>query len=285
MTILTRRMFWLSAFGLFCAVPSASSCQKDHEQERLILTGSSTMAPLMLEIGKRFEEQMPGVRVDVQSGGSSRGVAGARSGAADIGMASRNLVDSERDLFARTIALDGIALIVHATNPVDQLSSDQVRAIYTGALTNWKQLGGRDEEIAVVNKAEGRSTLELFLSHFKLANSAVKASVVIGDNQQGIKTVAGNPSAIGYVSIGTAEFEASSGAPIRMLSMEGIPANVQRIQSGEFSLSRPLNLVTRESPRGVAEQFIEFAQSESVHDIVKDHYFVIPSVQTSAKGR
>ena len=96
--------------------PLASAAQ------HLTLTGSSTIAPLALEIGKRFEQQNPGVRVDVQTGGSSRGVNDARTGLADIGMVSRALHESEADLTAYTIAMDGVCMILHRDNSIDALS-------------------------------------------------------------------------------------------------------------------------------------------------------------------
>ena len=242
--------------------------------QKLVLTGSSTVAPLAAEIGKRFEAQNPGVRVDVQSGGSSRGIAEARSGLADIGLVSRALKPDEQDLQSFTIALDGVGLIVHRDNPVQTLSDAQIVAIYTGRLTNWREVGGVDRPITVVNKAEGRSTLELFLHHFQLKNSDIKAHVVIGENQQGIKTVAGNPGAIGYVSIGSAEYEAGQGAPIKLLPMAGVAASVENVRNGSFPLSRPLNLVTRTEPEGLARRFIDFARSKAVHDLVEAQYFV-----------
>lgn len=242
--------------------------------QKLVLTGSSTVAPLAAEIGKRFEKQNPGMRVDVQSGGSSRGVSDARSGLADIGMASRALKSEEGDLKFFTIALDGVGLILHRDNPVKSLTDQQVIDIYTGKITTWREVGGRDTRITVVNKAEGRSTLELFLHHFKLRNSDIKAHVVIGDNQQGIKTVAGNPGAIGYVSIGTAEFDASNGVPIKLLPMNGVAATVENVRNGSFPLSRPLNLVTKYMPMGHSKQFIDFARSKVVNDIVESQYFV-----------
>jgi phosphate transport system substrate-binding protein len=244
--------------------------------DRLTLTGSSTVAPLALEIGKRFERRHPGVRVDVQTGGSSRGIADARSGLADIGMVSRALKPEEKDLRPYTIALDGIGIILHRDNPVATLSDEQVKAIYTGRITNWRALGGRDTRITVVNKAEGRSTLELFLHYFALKNSAIRPQVVIGDNQQGIKTVAGNPGAIGYVSIGSAEFEAVHGTPIRLLPTAGVAASVDNVRNGGFPLSRPLNLVTRGAPSALAQRFIDFARSEAVDDLIQAHYFVPP---------
>ncbi|HYE37353.1 phosphate ABC transporter substrate-binding protein [Methylocaldum sp.] len=244
------------------------------EAKKLVLTGSSTVAPLAGEIGKRFEALHPGVRVDVQSGGSSRGINDARSGTADIGLVSRALKPEEQDLRSFTIALDGIGLIVHQANPVKELSPKQIVDIYTGKITHWKQVGGADAPITVVNKAEGRSTLELFLHHFQLKSTDIKAQVVIGDNQQGIKTVAGNPDAIGYVSIGSAEYEAGHGTPIKLLPLDGVAASVENVRNGRFPLSRPLNLVTRNEPAEWIKEFIEFARSEQVHDLVEAQYFV-----------
>ncbi len=242
--------------------------------QKLVLTGSSTIAPLAAELGKRFEKLHPGVRVDVQSGGSSRGVNDARTGLADIGMASRALKDDEKDLKSDTIALDGVGVILHASNPIKTLTDQQVVDIYTGKITNWRDVGGKDGRITVVNKAEGRATLELFTHYYKLKNSDIKAQVVIGDSQQGIKTVAGNPSAIGYVSIGTAEFESGHGTPIKLLPMEGVAATVENVRNGSFPLARPLNLVTKAGLVGIAKKFIEFSRSKAVDDLIEAQYFV-----------
>lgn len=241
---------------------------------KLVLTGSSTIAPLALEIGKRFEKLNPGVRVDVQSGGSTRGVNDARAGLADIGMASRALKPEESDLTAHRIAMDGVGIILHQKNPVKSLSDEQIKQIYTGQITNWREVGGEDRKITVINKAEGRSTLELFLYHFQLKNPEIRAHVVIGDNQQGIKTVAGNVGAIGYVSIGTAEYEEAHGTPVHLLPMAGVQATVANVRDGRFPLSRTLNLVSKGAPNGLANRFIKFAQSAAVDDLVTAQYFV-----------
>jgi phosphate transport system substrate-binding protein len=191
-------------------------------------------------------------------------------------MVSRALKPEENDLAPHTIALDGIGIILHRDNPAASLSDEQIKAIYTGRITHWHEVGGDDARITVVNKAEGRSTLELFLHHFQLKNSAIKPQVVIGDNQQGIKTVAGNPNAIGYVSIGAAEFEAAQGTPIKLLPMAGISASVKNVRNSRFPLSRPLNLVTNGKPSPLAQRFIDFAQSDAINDLIEAQYFVAP---------
>jgi phosphate transport system substrate-binding protein len=242
---------------------------------KLTITGSSTVAPLVLEIGKAFEKLHPKVRIDVQTGGSSRGVADARSGLADIGMASRDLSAAEKtDLSGYSIARDGISLIVHARNRVKELTDQQVVDIFTGRITDWKDAGGAPGRVTVVNKAEGRSTLELFLAYYKLKNSDVKANVVIGDNAQGVKTVVGNPGAVSYVSVGTAEFEVEQKTPIKALAVGGVAPTSENVGNGTFPLSRPLTLATRGAPQGLAKAFIAFAQSKDVHPLVKEQFFV-----------
>jgi phosphate transport system substrate-binding protein len=244
------------------------------ETQKLTITGSSTVAPLIAEIGKRFEKLHPNTRVDVQSGGSGRGLADARSGIANIGMVSRALKSDEADVQGAIVAYDGVSIILHASNPVRELTDAQIKAIFTGQVINWKDIGGKDQKITVVNKAEGRSTLEVFSGYYGLKNSEIKSQVVIGDNQQGIKTVAGNPGAIGYVSIGAAEFEVTNKTPIKLLALNGVAATSANVQSGKFPLSRPLNLVTKSKPDGVVKLFIEFARSAAADDLVKAQFFV-----------
>ena len=256
----------------FSFLMSLSSAQADNS--KLIITGSSTMAPLLADIGKRFETTYPGKRVDVQTGGSSRGLADATSGLADIGMVSRALKPQDGPVQGTIIARDGIAIILHATNTVRELSDDQIRQIFTGHLTHWNQAGGQNTPITVVSKAQGRSTLELFLHYFHLRNRDIHSHVVIGDNEQGIKTVAGNPHAIGYVSIGTAQYDATHGIPIKLLPLGQVQATIEAVRDGTFPLSRPLTLVTKSLPVGLIKKFIDFAQSPQAHDLILAHYFV-----------
>lgn len=264
----------VAALILALSACGSESSRGTEAATKLVLTGSSTVAPLAAEIAKRFETEHPGVRIDVQTGGSSRGIADARSGVANIGLASRALKPDEGDLIAHTLAVDGIALIAHSSNPLNGLSTDQVRALFRGELTNWSALDGPDRAVTIVNKAEGRSTLELFLHHFGLTAPEIRASAVIGDNEQGIKTVAANPGAIGYVSIGSAEYAATHGVAIRLLALDGVDADVDAVKAGRYPLSRPLNLVTLGPPQGLAHAFITYAQSPTVRDLVEELHFV-----------
>jgi len=245
-------------------------------KQRITIAGSSTVAPLALEIAKRYESENPKVRIDVQTGGSTRGINDARNKLIDVGMVSRALSERESDLLPFLIALDGIGMVVHHNNPVTTVTPEQVRAIFTGQILNWQALGGHDQPITVVNKAEGRSTLELFLKHFQLKNSKIKAHAVIGDNQQGIKTISGNPGAIGYVSIGAAEYEVSRGTPIKVLPLSGQPARVETVRSGAYPLSRQLNFVIAKQPNEWVRRFLVYAQSPAVADLIEAQFFVKP---------
>ncbi|MCI0652064.1 MAG: metalloregulator ArsR/SmtB family transcription factor [Planctomycetes bacterium] len=241
---------------------------------KLIITGSGTIAPLLNDIARRFEARNPGTRIDVQSGGSSRGMTDVRGGQADIGMVSRALGAKESDLVAHTVASDGICMIAHRDNAIPGLTKAEVVALYTNRAEDWKEVGGSGGAVTVVNKADGRSTLDVFLHYFELKSTDVAADVVIGDNEQGIKTVAANRRAIGYVSIGSAEYGIRRGEEIRILPVDGVETSIAAVRAGTFPMMRPLNLVTAGPPSGLARRFIDFAKSKEVDDLIEQHCFV-----------
>jgi phosphate transport system substrate-binding protein len=197
---------------------------------------------------------------------------------------SRALKDDEHDVIPIVLAYDGVTMILHKDNAVKELSKAQIVDIYTGKIENWSAVGGPDEDIVVVNKAEGRSTLESFVEFFGVQTKDIKADVVVGDNEQGIKAVAGSPYSIGYVSIGNAEYDAGMGVPIKLLPLEGVQASRSTVASQKFPIVRPLNLVVAKEPVGVAKDFIEFATSEQVRDIIDSFYYVFPKTEQQQTG-
>lgn len=242
---------------------------------KLTLSGSSTVAPLVSEIAKRFEELNPGVRVDVQTGGSSRGITDATRGTVDIGMSSRALKDSEKpNVVSSVIARDGVAMLVHASNPVSDLTDAQVLAIYKGEVRNWREVGGKDAPITVINRADGRSELELMSEHLKLPPAEFKASLVSGENQHGIKTVAGDPNAVIYMSIGASEQAEANGEPVKLLRWSGIEATSATVANGKLPVNRPLILITKTEVSPLAKAFVAYAQSTAVHDLVRGLSYV-----------
>ena len=245
------------------------------KRETIQLAGSSTVAPLAIEIGKRFEAKNPNVRVEVQTGGSSRGIADARTGKVDCGMSSRGLKDSEKDgVQSFTIAMDGVCFIIHSENPVKTLTRDQLLGIYTGKITNWQQVGGDDAEITCINRAAGRSELELVTKFFGIEAGDIQADTVAGENQQGIKMVANDKNAITYMSVGASEYEAQNGTSIQLLPLDGVAASVETVRNGTFPLSRPLIYITALELNPLTQAFVDYSLSADVHDLVEEFSYV-----------
>gem|GEM_PF-187186 len=252
-----------------------TACGKRDGADTVTVTGSSTIAPLVADVAKRYEESHPGVRIEVQSGGSSRGISDATTGVADLGMVSRALKDEEKDkLTDHLLAADGVCVVIHKDNPVRQLDKQQLIDVYTKKITNWKNLGGNDATIVVANKAEGRSTLEVFLHFLGLDNADVKADVIVGENLHVINSVVSNPNTVGYVSIGTASAEGKAGTPIKLVITGGIVPTMEAVRDGSFPITRPLNLVTAGKTSPAAKAVLDYLTSAEINDIIEKHFFV-----------
>ena len=269
---MSRPIFPLAAGCL--ALTIFSSCSENDSSQRLIITGSSTVAPVVADAAQRFEKENPGVRIDVQTGGSSRGINDVQNRLAIIGMASRALKPDESDLQSYTIAMDGVCLIVHRDNPISGLTREEISEIYQKEHSNWEQFGGKDAKIVVASKASGRATLEVFLDYTGLDSADIQADVIVGENQQAIKTVAGNSNAIAYVSIGAAASEAEAGTPIKLISTDGVEPTTEKVAKGVFPITRPLNMITKGEVTGLSLTFLEYLKSDKIRDIVETHLYV-----------
>ena len=243
---------------------------------KLTLTGSSTMAPMISEMARRYEQDHPGVRIDVQTGGSSRGIRDVRKGVADFGMSSRKLKPEElTDMTADTIAWDGVTFAVNRKNPVNYLTREQLILIYTGKVSNWKAVGGNDAPILVSSRAEGRSELELISRFLGIRSSEIKADVIDGETQQSIKTVVTNVNAIVYTSVGAAQYAAERGEAIKLLPLQGVVASTNTVQTGEFPLARPLLLILHvDRSSKLAMAFKSYVMSAEVDDVTSSFGYV-----------
>ena len=261
--------------GLGAVLGLLPACGAKSAVVDVVVAGSSTVQPVIEIAGPLYEAAHPTeVRVQVQGGGSSVGISAPRAELAQVGLVSRALKDDEQDLQHFTIGDDGIALIVHKNNPLANLSADEVIKIYTGALTSWKDFGGVDRAITVINKEEGRSTLELFEKHFALKGKFVKNAVIIGPNGQAIATVAANADAVAYVSIGSAEVAVAQGTLIRLLSLDGIAATTANVKNHSYPLQRELNLTTKGVPGGHVKGLVDFILGPIGQKIIADEGFV-----------
>lgn len=214
---------------------------------RMDFAGSSTIGPLIESLQPAFENA--GIKARVLGGGSSVGIKTARSGMAQVGMVSRELTDEEKkDLLHVAIAKDAVAIIVNKKNPLAQFSSADIQDIYSGKRVEWAS----GSPITVINKEPGRATLEVFQEYFNLKGLIRKDAVVIGPNGQAIEAVAGDPNAIGYVSLGDALAAEKNGTAIRVAKLDGVMPTPKAALAGKYKLSRPLNLVfTKEKEAAV----------------------------------
>jgi len=270
--MIVRHLVFFLLFAVFSV--SAVSCSGKKSDEILVLTGSSTVAPVVAEVAVRFEKAHPRCRVEVQTGGSSRGIADALYDRATFGMISRELKPGEEALTAHRIAIDGVGVIVHRDNTVSAFTREDLISIYTGKISNWKSLGGKDAKITVVNKADGRATLEVFLDYTGLDSADVVAGVVVGENQQAIKTVVADPNAIAYISIGTAANEAAAGTPVKLASCDGVEPTHGNVAAGRFPMVRPLQLVARGELGAWAREFLDFLTAPANRDLIESHLYV-----------
>ncbi|HTU17353.1 MAG TPA: phosphate ABC transporter substrate-binding protein [Gemmataceae bacterium] len=267
------RRRWLMVYGLLLGSVCAGCQPPERKVRNLVLTGSAGIMPLMRDIGKRFEADHADVRVDVQAGGSTRGITDTRQGLADIGMVARSLKPEEAMLHATPIARDAMCFIVNRTNPVKELTDDQIGRMYTRTVSNWKEVGGPDLSIVLIHMTDGHALLDLFLDHFKLRSTQIRADALIQDSEQGIQAVASRPGAIAYVSCSRGE-AVGENVPIRSLPLDGITPTTEHVRDGTYPLSRPLQLVTRETPKGIAAEFIDFARSNAVLDLIQQYHYV-----------
>ncbi len=263
------------SFVLLCAVfLFFALAGPRHIWADISVVGSSTILPIVRNAGKVFYG-LTGIRVVAKGGGSRAGIRAALAETADIGMVSRPLSSEEAEkLQAHLIGHDGIAVILNSTIPLNKISRQQVVNIYSGAIKNWKALGGKDMEITVIAKKDGRSTRWLF-DRFFSPEKVVSTAHLVGSNVEAIILVAGDPTAVGYVSIGSAEHAVDLGLQLKLLALDGVEATSNNVASKKYPLLRPLNLATLGKPGEDARRFIEFLRSKQGQGLVKKNHFVM----------
>jgi phosphate transport system substrate-binding protein len=198
----------------------------------------------------------PGFIIDVQGGGSSAGIMSAQTNTADIGMSSRNLKDEEETLWSVEIARDGLAVIVHPSNPVHNLTLQQVRYIYSGVITNWNQLGGVNKKIHVITREEGSGTRSAFES-LVMNKINIDPHSIVQDSNGTVRLLVGDdPYAIGYISLGLVNEK------VKAVELAGVKATRENVINGTYNLSRPFLFVTSAEPTGEVKKFLDFVLSD-----------------------
>ena len=269
-----KRLTLLAGLLLALAPTLAAPPVKPPALLKLTITGSSTMAPVVSDLAQRFSAQHPEVKIEVQMGGSGRGISDVREGKARIGMVSRALKPDEQDLFAFAIARDGVALVVHRDNPVRAVTRAQLADIFSSTITNWKALGGADAPVVLISRTPGRGSLESITTYTGIQEEKIKSAMLAGENTEALNALLANRNALTFFSLGMAERAVAQGSAIRLLALNGIPANASTLQDGSYPLTHPLHLVTRDLPRGGIKEFISFVLSSQALSTIEQHDFV-----------
>ncbi|MRG76234.1 MAG: phosphate ABC transporter substrate-binding protein PstS family protein [ANME-2 cluster archaeon] len=241
---------------------------------KLQIAGSTTVLPVAEECARVFMEKHPGSRIFVSGGGSSHGVQAVADGTVDIGCASRDLKSSEtdahRDLVTHAVAKDGVAVIVHQSNPVTDLTMEQLQGIYTGTITNWKDVGGTDSGIMVVTREEGSGTRDCFeQAVMKPIKAEITDHAIIQDsNGKTRTTVTGSAQAIGFLSLGYVNDE------VKAVRLDGIMPSEESVVDGSYAISRALWMITNGNPDSSEQAFLDFVLGYDGQKIVEDVHFI-----------
>mgnify|MGYP004643448597 FL=1 len=260
----------LMALMLFAGCGNTNDNKKDDSNNTEVTgtvstDGSTSMEKVIMSLGESFQTDHKGITVGYNPTGSGSGITAVAEGRCDIGLSSRALKDDEKaqGLEETVLALDGIAIIVNPENPVKDLSIEQIAKIYTGEITNWKDVGGNDAEIVLIGREAGSGTRDGFES-ITDTKDACQYRQELTSTGDVITTVAGNPNAIGYASL------ASVKDTVKALSVGGVAPSEATVSDGSYAVQRPFVLVTKKGVKlsAAAQLFFDYATSSAAAEII-----------------
>lgn len=269
---------------LWLAFPAFAKSAKNSIQ----IKGSDTM----VNLGQAWAEKYMNIHqtdfVAVTGGGSGTGLSSLISGTCDIAMSSRNIKGKEITLAQKKginptefkVALDGLAVVVNPANPIGQLTLDQLAGIFTGRIVNWKEIGGRDEQIVVLSREVNSGTHLYFKEHVLRKNDPnskeefVPSALMLSSSQAIADEVASNPAAIGYYGMGYISPKQKPIAVAKDEKSEYVPPLIENVINGRYPISRPLFVYTNGVPQGLVKKFIDYMLSKEGQDVVLATDFV-----------
>jgi phosphate transport system substrate-binding protein len=234
----------------------------------LCIAGSTSVQPFAEKLAEIYMHAHPQARIDVQGGGSSAGIYAVSHGAANLGASSRELVPAEKNLIEIPIAYDGIAVIVHPSNPLTNVTLEQIRRIFSGAVTNWQALGLPPHPIDLITREEGSGTREAF-EHLVMGKQEITPAALVQDSNGSVREiVAGDPYSLGYISAGLVNHR------VKALAIDGVLPTSANIKNHTYKLRRRFLLLAREKPTGSSDAFLKFVLSPQGQKILEDEGLV-----------
>lgn len=240
------------------------------------VNGSTTVLPAMQKISENFMKQHPSIQVSISGGGSGHGVKAMMEKTTDVAMSSRDLKSAEVEKLKAAgaqavryvVAIDAIVPVIHPSNKVQDLTMQQIRDIYAGRINNWKEVGGADARITVVNRDSSSGTFETWESLVMKKERVQQRALLQASNGAVLQTVAKNKNAIGYVGLGYLVKD------IKPVTIGGVKATMKTAEDRTWPISRELFLFTNGQPNGETKQLIDFALSKEGQKSVKEVGFV-----------
>ena len=244
--------------------------------DSLTIQGSSTVLPLAQKAAEVYMENNSEVNISVRGGGSGNGIAALIDGATDIADASRFIKDNEvksavdNGIYPvpHRVAMDGIAVVLHPSNPVDNLTLEEIQKIYTGEITNWSNLGGADKEIVVVSRDSSSGTFGVFNEIAVGGEKLTKSALLQASNGAVAGTVTETEGAIGYVGLGYLSDN------LKAVKVNGVNPSNATVANGKFPIARPLFMFTDGWPEGLTAKFINFVLSNKGQELVEQQGYV-----------
>jgi phosphate transport system substrate-binding protein len=247
-----------------------SGCTRN--KNSVIIAGSTSVQPFAEVLAEEYMTLHPGIEIDVQGGGSAAGILATQSGTCDIGMSSRSLQGDETSLWSVEIARDGLAIVVNPANPVNNLTLENVRDIYSGKITNWSVLNGKKSEIHVFTREDGSGTRSSFES-LVMGNTEIMARAMVENSNGAIRQlVADDPSAIGFISLGLVD------KTVKAVELDGVIPTREHVIDGSYNLSRPFLFLCLKEPTGLVKDFIDFTLSDEGKQILNDQGLITVGV-------
>lgn len=247
---------------------AVAGCEKKTVSNNTIkISGSTSVSPLMEKEAEFYKKSNKDLDIEIQAIGSSAGIQDTINGVSHIGMSSRNIKEEEKSsgLDEKIIAYDGIVIITNNKNRTNNLSLEQLKEIYTGKITNWKELGGEDKPIVVVSREDGSGTRTSFQEIVDFKPEEQIENAIITDGNGSIKNIVkSNENAIGYIS-----FEYIDDT-IKPQHIDGVEPTEENVLKNTYKLSRPFIVIYKEENFTQEDKkFLDFILSEDGQNIVK----------------
>lgn len=272
--VATVTMMAISMTGCGSSDSGSGSSEDGELKGTVTMAGSTSMEKLANALAEGFMEKNDGVKVTVEFTGSSAGMESLAAGSVDIGNASRELSDSEVSGGAveNVVAIDGIAVITDEDNSVKEITSEDLKKVYTGEITNWNELGGDDEAIVVIGRESSSGTRSAFEELLEIEDQCNYANELDSTGAV-LAQVAATPGAIGYVSLDVVDDS------VIALSIDGVEATEENIIAGKYMLSRPFVMATMgeiSEQSEAVQAFFEYIESEEGKEIIKSVGLILP---------